>query len=83
MEIISKALLESRVSNMIFLRFDPFGDSRVSYILGSNAFGSQVDIRAKNGTSDSDSFDNGYNAVFETKSSKKITVLHSLIYITK
>lgn len=55
--------------DMIFLRFDPFGDSRVNYILGSNAFGSQVDIRAKNGTSDSDSFDNGYNAVFETKSS--------------
>ena len=43
---------------MIFLRFDPFQDSRVNYILGSNAFGSQVDIRAKNGTSDEDSFDN-------------------------
>ena len=35
---------------MIFLRIDPFGDSRSNYILGSNAFGSQVDLRVKNAT---------------------------------
>ena len=55
--------------DMIFLRLDPFGDSRSNYILGSNAFGSQVDLRVKNATSEEDSFDSSYNAVFETKSS--------------
>ena len=55
--------------DMIFLRIDPFGDSRSNYILGSNAFGSQVDLRVKNATSEEDSFDSSYNAVFETKSS--------------
>ena len=55
--------------DMIFLRIDPFGDSRSNYILGSNAFGSQVDLRVKNATSEEDTFDEAYNAVFETKSS--------------
>ncbi|MBJ34742.1 MAG: hypothetical protein CMC90_02425 [Flavobacteriaceae bacterium] len=55
--------------DMIFIRIDPFGDSRSNYILGSNAFGSQVDLRVKNATNEEDSFDSGYNAVFETKSS--------------
>ena len=55
--------------DMIFIRIDPFGDSRSNYILGSNAFGSQVDLRVKNATSEEDSFDSSYNAVFETKSS--------------
>ncbi len=52
--------------DMIFLRIDPFGDSRSNYILGSNAFGSQVDLRVKNATSEEDTFDEAYNAVFET-----------------
>ena len=55
--------------DMIFIRFDPFGDSRSNYILGSNAFGSQVDIRVKNAINEEDTFDSAYNAVFETKSS--------------
>ena len=38
--------------DMIFIRIDPFGDSRSNYILGSNAFGSQVDLRVKNATSE-------------------------------
>ena len=38
--------------DMIFLRIDPFGDSRSNYILGSNAFGSQVDLRVKNATNE-------------------------------
>ena len=55
--------------DMIFLRIDPFGDSRSNYILGSNAFGSQVDLRVKNATNEEDTFDDAYNAIFETKSS--------------
>jgi hypothetical protein len=61
--------VEYQNEDIIFLRFDPFGDSRVNYILGSNAFASQLDIRAKNGISDEDSFDGSYNAVYETESS--------------
>ena len=55
--------------DIIFLRFDPFRDSRANYILGSNAFGSQLDLRVFNATSEEDSFDPGFNAIYETKSS--------------
>ena len=55
--------------DMIFLRFDPFGDSRSNYILGSNAFGSQADLRVKNAINEADTYDSAYNAVFETMSS--------------
>jgi len=61
--------VEYRNEDIIFLRFDPFGDSRVNYILGANAYGSQLDLRAKNGISEEDSFDQGFNAIYETKSS--------------
>ena len=55
--------------DIIFLRFDPFGDSRLNYILGANAFASQLDLRVFNATSERDSYDGGFNAIYETKSS--------------
>ena len=53
--------------DMIFLRIDPFGDSRSNYILGSNAFGSQVDLRVKNATSEEDTFDEEISSISATK----------------
>jgi hypothetical protein len=38
----------------IFLRFDPFQDARSVFILASNAYGSQLDLRARNAISDDD-----------------------------
>ena len=55
--------------DIIFLRFDPFGDSRINYILGSNAFASQLDLRVKNATSEAESFDPNFNTIYETSSS--------------
>lgn len=55
--------------DIIFLRFDPFRDSRLNYILGANAFASQLDLRVFNATSERDSYDGGFNAIYETKSS--------------
>ena len=55
--------------DIVFLRFDPFGDSRLNYILGANAFASQLDLRVFNATSERDSYDSGFNAIYETKSS--------------
>ena len=53
----------------IFLRFDPFKAARSVYILASNAYGSQLDLRARNAISDDERYDITFNALYETKSS--------------
>ena len=53
----------------IFLRFDPFQDARSVFILASNAYGSQLDLRARNAISDDERYDITFNALYETKSS--------------
>ena len=55
--------------DFVIIAFDTYGDSRNNFLLLSNAFGSQVDLRVKNASSEEDTFDEAYNAVFETKSS--------------
>ena len=34
--------------DIIFLRFDPYKDARSVFLLASNAYGSQIDLRARN-----------------------------------
>ena len=53
----------------IFLRFDPFQDARSVFLLASNAYGSQLDLRARNAISDDERYDMTFNALYETKSS--------------
>ncbi|MDA1226006.1 MAG: hypothetical protein O3A67_03920 [Bacteroidetes bacterium] len=55
--------------DIIFLRFDPYLDARSVYLLASNAYGSQSDIRAKQATSDEERYDSSFNAIYETISS--------------
>ncbi len=55
--------------DIIFLRFDPYLDARSVYLLASNAYGSQSDIRAKQATSDDERYDSSFNAIYETISS--------------
>ena len=61
--------LFSRYQNedIVFIRFDPFKDARANYIIGANAYGSQLDIRVKNATTEEDTFDPNYNTIYETK----------------
>ena len=55
--------------DIVFLRFDPYLDARSVYLLASNAYGSQSDIRAKQATNDEDRYDSSFNAIYETISS--------------
>ena len=55
--------------DIVFLRFDPYLDARSVYLLASNAYGSQSDIRAKQATSDEERYDSSFNAIYETISS--------------
>ncbi len=57
----------SNDEDMVFVRFDPFIDARNNYIFGSNAYGSQNDVRATNAIDESDRFDTTFNSSFETK----------------
>ena len=63
--------MESLNEDIVFLRFDPYLDSRSIYLLASNAYGSQSDIRAKNALNDEGRYDSSFNAVYETASSIK------------
>lgn len=55
--------------DIVFLRFDPYLDARSVYLLASNAYGSQSDIRAKQATNDEERYDSSFNAIYETISS--------------
>ena len=55
--------------DIVFLRFDPYLDARSVYLLASNAYGSQSDIRAKQAINDEDRYDSSFNAIYETISS--------------
>ena len=55
--------------DIIFLRFDPYKDARSVFLLASNAYGSQIDLRARNAISDEERYDMTFNAIYETKSS--------------
>ena len=55
--------------DIIFLRFDPYKDARSVFLLASNAYGSQLDLRAKNAINDEERYDMTFNALYETKSS--------------
>ncbi len=54
--------------DIVFLRFDPFKDARSVFLLASNAYGSQIDLRARNAISDDERYDMTFNALYETKS---------------
>ena len=58
---------EYQNEDIVFIRFDPFGDARANYILGANAYGSQLDIRVKNATTEAETFDVNYNTIYETE----------------
>ena len=60
--------VEYQNEDIVFIRFDPFKDARANYIIGANAYGSQLDIRVKNATTEEETFDPNYNAIYETKS---------------
>ena len=62
-------MVEGLNEDIVFLRFDPYLDSRSIYLLASNAYGSQSDIRAKNALNDEDRYDSSFNAIYETASS--------------
>ena len=49
-EVKPRDQVDYQNEDIIFLRFDPFGDSRLNYILGANAFASQLDLRVFNAT---------------------------------
>ena len=55
--------------DIVFLRFDPYKDARSVFLLASNAYGSQIDLRARNAISDEERYDMTFNALYETKSS--------------
>lgn len=55
--------------DVINVSFDTYADGRNNYILLSNAFGSQLDVRAINALTDDQRYDGSFNMDFETAGS--------------
>ena len=55
--------------DVISVSFDTYADGRNNYILLTNAFGSQLDVRAMDALTDDESYDGSFNMDFETAGS--------------
>ncbi|MDA9879445.1 carbohydrate binding family 9 domain-containing protein [Flavobacteriaceae bacterium] len=58
-----------RQDDIVTVRFDTYADGRNNYILVSNPFGSQFDVRAINALTDDQRYDGSFNMDFETAGS--------------
>ncbi len=55
--------------DVVLIRLDTYTDARNNYILVSNPFGSQMDVRAVNALTDDKRYDRSFNLEFETEGS--------------
>ena len=53
--------------DVVLIRLDTYTDARNNYILVSNPFGSQMDVRAVNALTDDKRYDRSFNLEFETE----------------
>ena len=58
-----------RQDDIVVVTFDTYADGRNNYILVSNPFGSQFDVRAINALTDEQRYDGSFNMDFETAGS--------------